>query len=171
MTMICDGFASSRRQPVQITVAIDYKLWYYIYLPTNAATYCRPTGLLKNPPSIATSRGDDDGCCGCGCGARRHVRAGGDGAAPSASAAAASHVRDDANAYGFGRNGSPNDGRRNSLCDGRRETGKSRRRHDGSADGRTDERTSDTAWRRTEKRLSPDAPVSRVYRRPTELER
>jgi len=82
-----------------------HRLYDIIYLPTNAATYCRPTGLLKNPPSIAASRGDDDGCCGCGGGARRHVRAGGDGAAPSASAAAASHVRDDANAYGFGRNG------------------------------------------------------------------
>jgi len=78
----------------------------------------------------------------------RHVWAGdgrgGDGAAPSALAAAALHVRDDANAYGFGRNGSPTTGdRRNYLQRMRSES--AARMTDGQAGGRADGRTRDTA--------------------------
>lgn len=64
---------------------------------------------------------------------------GGDGAAPSALAVAALHVRDDANAYGFGRNGSQTTGdRRNYLQRTRSES--AARMTDGRADGRTDAR-------------------------------
>jgi len=111
-------------------------------------------GLLKNPLIMVASRGGDGGC-----GAPRRVRAvdcrcsGGDGAAPSASAAAASHVREDANAYGFGRNGSPTtkttSDRRDTRMDasgvgGADDAGEADDtadgRTDGTADGRTDAR-------------------------------
>lgn len=51
------------------------------------------------------------------------------------------------------------------ICSGRVRS----RRRGWRTDGRTGGRMRDTAWRRTEKRLPPDAYVSRVYRRASAL--
>lgn len=87
-------------------------------LPTKAATYWRPTGLLKNPTTMAADRGGAPappllvrgGCDGGGNG-------GGDfGCGRAPSAAAASHsVGDDANAYGSVR--FPRD--KSKICNGK----------------------------------------------------
>lgn len=89
---------SGQSESVTMSTRLHTVRWY---LPTKAATYCRPMGLLKNPRTMAASCGDD----GCALNRARSALAADfgcrGGCTPSA---AALHTRNDAaNAYGFVR--------------------------------------------------------------------